>query len=96
MADVLQRCFDLYKEGRKAEAFDAFGRFLAFNSIPRSNDYVLAARDVFPEDAVMRANPMPAGMKKAMFHQPTGPITAAQKAEIRRALNDYMKPYLVA
>jgi dihydrodipicolinate synthase/N-acetylneuraminate lyase len=96
MADVLQRCFDLYKEGRKAEAFDAFGRFLAFNSIPRSNDYVLAARDVFPEDAVMRANPMPAGMKKAMFHQPTGPIAAAQKAEIRRALNDYMKPYLVA
>ena len=96
MADVLQRCFDLYKAGRKGEAFDAFGHFLAFNSIPRSNEYVLVARGVFPEEDVMRENPAPPGMKKAMFHHPTGPITAAQKAEICRVLNDYMKPYLVA
>lgn len=96
MADVLQRCFDLYQQGRKGEAFDAFGRFLAFNSIPRSNDYVLVARGVFPEGDVMRGNPLPPGMKKAMFHHATGPITEAQKAEIRRALDDYMKPYLVA
>ncbi len=95
MADVLQRCFELYKEGRKMEAFDVFGRFLAFNSIPRSNDYVLVARGVFAEGNVMRTNPPPRGMTQAM-QQPAGPITAAQKAEIRRALNDYMKPYLVA
>lgn len=95
MADVLQRCFDLYKEGRKREAFDAFGRFLAFNSIPRSNDYVLVARGVFPEEDVMRANP-PAPGTTNTTDQPPGPITAAQKAEIRRVLNGFMKPYLVA
>ncbi len=93
MADVLQRCFDLYKEGRKREAFDAFGRFLAFNSIPRSNDYVLVARGVFPEEDVMRANPPSPG---TTMEPPPGPITAAQKTEIRRVLNDFMKPYLVA
>lgn len=96
MADVLQRCFDLYQAGRKPEAFDAFGHFLAFNSIPRSNDYVLVARGVFPQEAVMRSNPAPKGMSKAMHHAPTGPVTAAQKTEIRRVLADFMKPYLVA
>ncbi|MFZ0550625.1 MAG: dihydrodipicolinate synthase family protein [Steroidobacteraceae bacterium] len=96
MADVLQRCFDLYQHGRKREAFDVFGRFLAFNSIPRSNDYVLVARGVFPEEDVMRANPRTPGMIKSMHHPPSGPITAAQKAEIRRALDEYLKPYLVA
>jgi dihydrodipicolinate synthase/N-acetylneuraminate lyase len=91
MADVLQRCYDLYRGGRKREAYEAFGRFLAFNSIPRSNDYVLVARGVFAEDNIMRANPPKPGAKP-----PPGPITAAEKAEIRRVLNDYMKPYLVA
>jgi 4-hydroxy-tetrahydrodipicolinate synthase len=93
MADVLQRCCNLYHAGRKGEAYDVFGRFLAFNSIPRSNDYVLVARGVFPEEDIMRTNPPKPGAAK---HPPAGPITARQKAEIRRALNDYMKPYLVA
>src|SRR6185312_10640409 len=57
MADVLQRCYELYEAGRKAEAYDVFARFLAFNSIPRSNDYVLVARGVFPEEDIMRVNP---------------------------------------
>jgi 2-keto-3-deoxy-L-arabinonate dehydratase len=91
MADVLQRCYDLYRGGRKREAYEAFGRFLAFNSIPRSNDYVLVARGVFAEENIMRANPPKPGAKP-----PPGPITAAEKAEIRRVLHDYMKPYLVA
>jgi 2-keto-3-deoxy-L-arabinonate dehydratase len=93
MADVLQRVCNLYRNGRKAEAYDVFGRFLAFNSIPRSNDYVLVARGVFPEEDIMRANPPKPGAAK---HAPSGPITAAEKAEVRRVLNDYMKPYLVA
>ena len=60
-----------------------FGRFLAFNSIPRSNDYVLVARGVFAEEDIMRANPPKPGPAK---HAPAGPITAAEKAEIRRVL----------
>ncbi len=93
MADVLQRCYDLHLAGHRREAYEVFGRFLAFNSIPRSNDYVLVARGVFPEEDTMRANPPKPG---AARHPPAGPITAAEKAEIRRVLSDYMKPYLVA
>jgi dihydrodipicolinate synthase/N-acetylneuraminate lyase len=97
LADVLQRCFDLYQSGRKREAYDVFGRFLAFDSIPRSNEYVLMARGVFPEDAIMRVNPpspnapAPGGRRRSQ-----GPITDSEKAEIRVALNTYLKSELVA
>lgn len=92
MADVLQRCFDLYEADRKREAFDAFAHFLAFNSIPGSNAYVLVARGVFPEEDIMRVNPPgPSALKT-----PHVELTAARKAEIRRILTEFMKPYLVA
>jgi dihydrodipicolinate synthase/N-acetylneuraminate lyase len=94
LSDVLQKCFNLYQAGKKSQAFDVFGRFLAFNSIPRSNDYVLMARGVFPENAIMRVNPPPAGASGHRRHLP--PITDAQKAEIRLALNTYVKGDLVA
>lgn len=90
LADVLQSCFDAYRAGRKDQAFRIFGAFLAFNALPRANDYVLMARGVFAENAVMRANP-----GGGARHAPA-PITTAQKAEIRKALATYMKPYLVA
>lgn len=87
LADVLQSCFNSYRAGRKREAYDIFGRFLAFNSLPHANDYVMKARGVFAEDAVMRVNP---GARRA------GPITEAQKVLIRTALESYLKPFLVA
>lgn len=90
LADVLQACFDHYQEGRKDQAFQIFGAFLAFNSLPHANEYVLKARGVFAEDAVMRT----AAHSGPRHHE--SPITAAQKAEIRKALATYMKPYLVA
>ena len=37
LADVLQACFNSYRAGRKREAYDTFGRFLAFNSLPHAN-----------------------------------------------------------
>jgi dihydrodipicolinate synthase/N-acetylneuraminate lyase len=93
LSDVLQQCFNLYQAGKKREAFNMFGLFMAFKQIPRSNDYVLIARGVFPEDAVMRVNP-PAKGKPA--RPAPKPISDFEKAEIRRALNDYLKPVLVA
>jgi dihydrodipicolinate synthase/N-acetylneuraminate lyase len=93
LSDVLQQCFNLYQAGKKREAFNMFGLFMAFKQIPRSNDYVLIARGVFPEDAVMRVNP-PAKGKPA--RPAPKPITDFEKAEIRRALSDYLKPVLVA
>ena len=89
LADVLQACFNRYQAGQKREAFNIFGAFLAFNAQPRANEYVMMARGVFADDAVMRK--MPSAQEKK---EP--PITAAQKAEIRKLLDTYLKPYLVA
>jgi dihydrodipicolinate synthase/N-acetylneuraminate lyase len=95
LADVLQACFNAYRAGRKRDAYDTFGRFLAFNSLPHANEYVMKARGVFAEDAVMRSNPTvpgaPAGGRRR-----GGQITEAHKAEIRTALSTYLKPFLVA
>jgi dihydrodipicolinate synthase/N-acetylneuraminate lyase len=95
LSDVLQQCFDLYRVGKKSQAYDLFGWFLAFDAIPRSNEYVLKARGVFAEDAIMRTNPLPPDAPPARRHA-LPPITEAQKAEIRLALNTYLKGYLVA
>ena len=96
LADVLQVCFNSYMAGRNRDAFDTFGRFLAFNALPHANEYVMKARGVFAEDAVMRNNPMPAGAPPAGGRRRGGKITDADKAEIRKALETYLKPYLVA
>ena len=92
MADVLQACFNAYMAGRKTEAYDTFGRFLAFNSLPFANNYVMMARGVFAEVAIMRANPTTG----APARRRGGPITPAQKAQIRTALDTYLKGHLVA
>ena len=61
---MLQACFNAYRAGRKRDAYDIFGRFLAFNSLPHANEYVMKARGVFAEDAIMRANPGAAGGRR--------------------------------
>jgi hypothetical protein len=95
MADLLQVCFNQYRAGRKRDAFDTFGRFLAFNALPHANEYVMKARGVFAEDAVMRSNPAAPGAPAPTRHR-GGQITDAHKAEIRTALTTYLKPFLVA
>jgi len=96
LADVLQACFNAYRAGRKRDAYDSFGRFLAFNSLPHANEYVMKARGVFAEDAVMRSNPAVPGAPAGGAGRRGGQITEAHKAEIRTALNTYLKPFLVA
>jgi 4-hydroxy-tetrahydrodipicolinate synthase len=91
LADVLQTCFNQYQAGRKREAYDTFGRFLAFNALPHANEYVMKARGVFAEDAIMRTAPGGGGGGRRR-----GEITEANKAGIRTALATYLKPYLVA
>ena len=87
LADLYQQSFDLWHDGQRDRAFDIFGRISAFNSIPGSNEYVLVARGVFPEDCVMRK---PAGAR------PTPALMPAQKQFIREVLDRDLKPYLRA
>ena len=95
LADVLQACFNAYRAGRKRDAYDSFGRFLAFNALPHANEYVMKARGVFADDAVMRSNPT-SGAPAGGGRRRGGQITEAHKAEIRTALDTYLKPFLVA
>ncbi|HWY65446.1 MAG TPA: hypothetical protein VNX61_09540 [Rhizomicrobium sp.] len=96
LADVLQACFNAYQRGHKRDAYDIFGRFLAFNSLPYANEYVMKARGVFAEDAVMRTNPPVPGAPAGGSGRRRGAITDAQKTEICLALVSYLKPFLVA
>ena len=88
LADVYAQAFDLWHSGKKREAFDMFGRVLAFESIPNANAYALIARGVFKEDTITRTMALPGEGQRGV------PINEANKKEIREALNSYLKPYL--
>jgi dihydrodipicolinate synthase/N-acetylneuraminate lyase len=90
LADVYAQAYDLWHSGKKREAFDMFGRVLAFESIPSAGPYVLKARGVFKENSITRSAPV-AG---AAGRRPAAPLDEAAKKEIRGALNTYLKPYL--
>jgi 4-hydroxy-tetrahydrodipicolinate synthase len=81
LADYFQQSFDLWHAGKRAAAFDLFGRILAFNSIPGANEYVLTVRGVFGEDVVLRRNKTSA---------PARPLDAGQKQFIRQSFQDFM------
>jgi 4-hydroxy-tetrahydrodipicolinate synthase len=89
LADVYQEAFELYEKGKPREAFDMFGRILAFNSISHASQYLMVARGIFKEDTKSRPTP---GMGEGARNQT--PITDADKRMVRDALNTYLKPYL--
>lgn len=88
IADVYASTFDLWHAGKRREAFDMFGRILAFNSITGSGAYVLAARGIFKETTKSRPAPGIAATRGAR------PLDEASKQAIREALSSYLKPYL--
>jgi dihydrodipicolinate synthase/N-acetylneuraminate lyase len=95
LSDVYAQAFDLWHAGKKREAFDMFGRVLAFDSIPNSGSYILTARGVFKEDTTTRAMSMSGGGGAGgAARRPTAPLDEAGKREIRDALSTYLKPYL--
>ncbi len=91
LSDLYQSAFDLWHAGKQKEAFDMFGRVLAFESIPNAGNYVLEARGVFKENTQSRKMP---GMGGGGRDIP--PLDAAQKQFIHEALDTYLKPYLRA
>lgn len=90
LADVYEQAFELYQQGKHREAFDMFGRILAFISISHASQYLMVARGIFKETSMFRPSPgMGTGVKQ------TAP-TEEDKKIIRQALITYMKPYLKA
>ena len=57
LADVYQQAFELYEAGKHREAFDMFGRILAFDSITNADRYLLVARGIFKENTRSRPTP---------------------------------------
>jgi hypothetical protein len=95
LADVYAQAFDLWHAGKKREAFDMFGRVLAFESIPNSGSYELTARGVFKESTITRPSASSGGGGgRAGAGRPVAPLDEAGKKDIRDALNTYLKPYL--
>ncbi len=96
LADIYAQAFDLWHAGKKREAFDMFGRVLAFESIPNSGAYVLIARGVFKEDTKTRPMSMPGGGGRTGGGgaRASLPLDEAGKKDIRDALTTYLKPYL--
>lgn len=103
-SDLLQQVMELYWAGRNREAFDMFGRVQAFATIPGATEYLMVARGVFPETVRSRPQPMepearPEGGGRAGAAGAGGrgaPVSDAQKQSIRKALDEYLKPYLRA
>jgi hypothetical protein len=89
LSDVYQSAFDLWHAGRQREAFDMFGRILAFESIEGVSQYILVARGVFKESTTHRPTP---GMGT---RRPTN-LDDGQREIIRKSLDLYLKPYLHA
>ena len=105
MADIFQQAWELYKAGKIRESYDMFGRIQAFSTIVGADSYVMVARGIFKEDTKSRPTP---GLSAVMgggagggrggggAGASTGPLTDADKKNVRDALNTYLKPYLRA
>jgi 4-hydroxy-tetrahydrodipicolinate synthase len=107
LADVYASAFDLWHAGKKQEAFDMFGRILAFNSMGSADsNALLVARGVFKPGVHSRPTPGMgdgggagagrggAGRGGAGGGGRGGPRLDEQG--IRHALDTYLKPYLRA
>ena len=90
LADVFQQAWELYEAGNPRQAFDMFGRILAFDSITHADQYLMVARGIFKENTRSRRLP---GMGDAS-NKPPAPLTDNDKKVVLKALDTYLKPYL--
>jgi 4-hydroxy-tetrahydrodipicolinate synthase len=88
LCDILQRTFELWNAGKEREAFDLYGRYAAFMTIPNVDPYAMIARGFFPEGTKIRV--MPNG-KDSM-----AALSEADKRFIKRAYTEFVKPYATA
>jgi 4-hydroxy-tetrahydrodipicolinate synthase len=96
LADVYSSAYDQFHSGKKREAFDMFGRILAFASmVPLGAIDIMIARGVFkPTTRTRNAPPVPgAGSPSAgVSAQPVPPPLTHD--QIHDALQLYLGPYL--
>lgn len=90
LADLYATAYDQFHVGQKRQAFDTFGRIMAASSMfSQSNINVLVARGVLRPGAGSRLATPPLGAN-------TSPMRADTPDEIKRVLDQYLRPYLKA
>ncbi len=90
LADLYAGAYDSYHSGKQQQAFDQFGRIQAFSSMFAQSDVnVLIARGVFKPGSRTRMAP-PAAGAEIKHARPSDP------EQIRRQIEQYLKPYLRA
>ncbi len=87
LADFYAAAFDLWHSGRQQEAFDMFGRILAFNSITGAQNYLMVVRGIFKETTKLRGG---AGARRPVQLDERG------RQAIRDGWERFMKPHLRA
>jgi len=88
LCDFLQRTFELWHAGRQQEAFEMYGRYAAFMTIPNVDPYGMIARGFFPDGTRIRV--MPDG-KDTM-----AALSEADKRFIKRAYAEFLRRYASA
>jgi len=97
LADVYAAAFDLWHAGKRQEAFDMFGRVLAFGSIGTADsNSLLVARGVFKPTVKSRATPGMGGGGGGGGGGGARGGPRLDEAKLREELNNYLKPYLRA
>jgi len=99
LGDVYAQAFDLFHAGQKREAFDMFGRILAFASLgAMDQNHLLISRGVFKEDAHFRKpsaeGGVAAGGGGGGGGRTTGPML--KDAQVTADLHTYLQPVLRA
>jgi dihydrodipicolinate synthase/N-acetylneuraminate lyase len=88
LCDFLQRTFELWHAGRQQEAFEMYGRYAAFMTIPDVDPYGMIARGFFPEGTKIRV--MPNGRDSMAA------LREADKRFIKRAYAEFLSRYASA
>jgi hypothetical protein len=89
-ADIYQQVYELYQAGKPQEAFDMYGRILAFQSFTHADQYLMAARGIFKENTKSRHMP---GMGDPNS-KPPAPLTEGEKKDVLKTIDTYLKPYM--
>jgi len=94
LADVYAAAYNLWHGGRHQDAFDMFGRVLAFDSLGTSSGTdILIARGVFkPTNTFRKMPPVPGGPAGAPFRI----SRQLSREQVSEALDLYIKPHVPA
>lgn len=80
LCDLLQRIFELWYAGKQQQAFELYGRYQAYKSIPNVDNYTLSVRGIFPKDAIVNRQP--------------SKLRPQDKQFIDHVYREFMKPYV--